>query len=577
MAARSAQDLFNLLSKIDHQGYKAYREISGSWSFENFMLFIDHVQGDPFAAPSRLRVRVGMDRAGFPGDTYRPRSREIGFRDFLTRVFGDSCRLYKEKDGGSGKSGILEVDMPGQEVIERSSCAVSDEFVEIRFLAGLPAFGRRIAGRIARDMFRRRIPAIVGASLFYEHLDAAALYRAVETAEDADYLRNTLPEMQLTAFVADGAVLPRRSGIDPRPMSLKSAVPFTSPDSLRRELILPNRGKISGMGIPKGITLIVGGGYHGKSTLLNAIELGVYNHIPGDGREYVVSDPAAFKIRAEDGRRIEKTTISPFIANLPGREDTDAFCSENASGSTSQAANIIEAIEAGATTLLIDEDTSATNFMIRDHRMQELISKDLEPITPFIDKVRQLYQERDVSTILVIGGSGDYFDVSDLVIGMKAYTPIDLSEEARRIAEKYRSERTREGGKGFGRVNERLPLAGGIDPGRGRRDVKIGVRGPRLIEFGREHIDLTSIEQLMHPGQARAIAWAMVSSRGFMDGTTSLRQVLERVEELIEREGLDGLMKPGGGGKAGDLVRFRPLELAAALNRLRSFRARQSD
>ena len=354
-------------------------------------------------------------------------------------------------------------------------------------------------------------------------------------------------------------------------MDRGEAVPFTAPESFRVEFTLPNRGVVSGMGIPRGVSLIVGGGYHGKSTLLNAIEQGVYNHIPGDGREMVVSDPLAFKIRAEDGRRIEQTAITPFISNLPYGRDTDSFSSENGSGSTSQAANIIEAIEAGATTLLIDEDTSATNFMIRDHRMQELVAKDREPITPFIDKVRQLYEERGVSTILVIGGSGDYFDVADHVISMNAYVPADVTEEARRIAEKYRSERTREGGERFGAFIERAPVPAGIDPSRGKRDVKINIRGPQIIDFGTERIDLTGVEQLIHTGQARAISEAMVSAKRKMDGKLTLRELLDQVMAEIDARGLDAV----GGKKSGDLVRFRRLELAAALNRLRSFRVRQ--
>ncbi len=601
MVQRTAEDLSRLLEKIDRRGYKAYKEIAGSYEYSRYTLCIDHVQGDPFAAPSKVRVRVPMDVAGFPEDTRRPLSRGIGLRDWLTREFARSCRLQSRRQSGagsdrgagpgpgapknagmarkasmgSGKSGLIEIDMPGQEVIERTSCIVTDRYVEARFVVGLPAFGRRIAGRQADEIFSRRIPAIVQESLLFANLEREELYRAVETAEDADYLRGDLADLDLIAFVADGAILPRRSGIDDRPMPGKEAVPFRSPESLRVEFSLPNRGRVTGMGIPKGVTLIVGGGYHGKSTLLNAIERGVYNHIPGDGRELAVSDPNAVKIRAEDGRRIEKTTITPFISHLPYGRDTDAFSTENASGSTSQAANIVEAVEAGASCLLIDEDTSATNFMIRDHRMQELISKDREPITPFIDKVRQLFLERDVSTILVIGGSGDYFDVSDLVIGMGAYIPQDLTKEARRIADKYRSERAPEGGDSFGRVFDRAPLPSGINPRRGKREVKINIRGPRMIDFGTERIDLGAVEQLIHPGQAKAIALTMVYARRMMDDALSLRELLDRIMEEIATGGLDVLSGPAGGKKPGDLVQFRRLELAAAFNRLRSFRVRQ--
>ncbi|MFP4268363.1 MAG: ABC-ATPase domain-containing protein [Spirochaetaceae bacterium] len=566
----TAEDLTTLLRRIDGKGYKAYKDCSGKWEFDHFTLFIDHVQGDPFAAPSRMRVRVPMKIAGFPDDTYSSKSREIALRDYLTRRFGSICRRAK-KQGGSGKSGVIDIDMPGQEVIERTSCVLTSDYVEARFIMGLPAFGRKIAGRIAEKMCTEELPQIVEGSLTFANLKKDPLYEHVQTAEDADFLRNLLKEKGLVSFVSDEAVLPRRSGVDDRPMRKDEAVLFTSPESFRISVELPNRGEVTGMGIPLGITLIVGGGYHGKSTLLNAVEQGVYNHIPGDGRELVVTDPDACKIRAEDGRRIEKTAITPFISNLPYGRPTDSFSSENASGSTSQAANIIEAVEAGSTTLLIDEDTSATNFMIRDHRMQELVAKDREPITPFIDKVRQLYADRGVSTVLVIGGSGDYFDVADTVISMNAYVPEDVTAEAKQIAGKYRTERTREGGETFGSIVERAPLPSGIDPSKGKRDVKITLRGPRIIEFGTERIDLTSIEQLIHPGQARAIAEAMVTARRVMDGKKTLKELLDEVMSRIDREGLDAV----GGKKPGDLVRFRRLELAAALNRLRSFEVSQ--
>jgi predicted ABC-class ATPase len=319
------------------------------------------------------------------------------------------------------------------------------------------------------------------------------------------------------------------------------------------------------MGVPRGVTLIVGGGYHGKSTLLHALELGVYNHIPRDGREFVVSDPGAIKIRAEDGRRIERVNISPFISNLPFGEDTAAFSTENASGSTSQAANIMEALEAGATLILTDEDTAATNFMIRDHRMQELISKDSEPITPFVDKIRQLHSDLAVSTILVMGGSGDYFDVADNVIAMENFEARDVTEQARAIATKYSSERKKEGGLSFGSFTPRVPRSESLDPSKGRRDVKISGRGVKTILFGRNTIDLTCVEGLVHPSQVNAIGQALYYARTkYMDGRRALPEILSLVMADIDRAGLDIIDHR----RMGDYAVFRRLELAAALNRL---------
>nr|HPQ54500.1 ABC-ATPase domain-containing protein [Spirochaetota bacterium] len=486
----TVKDLTNKLAALDGRGYKAYKEIQGAYQYPDFSVIIDHVQGDPYAAPSRVRAIVPMKTAMFPEDTFHTRPREIALRDYITRQFALACKQVAGKTRGTGKSGLIEIDRPRQEVLERTSAFVRPDEVELRFVMGLPAFGRKIAGRHAAAMFGNELPRIVSSSVFYRNLNSRELYHHITTVEDAEWLRQELPGKGLVAFVADGAILPRRTGIDPRPMAAKDAVPFRSPETFRTSFTLPNHGEITGMGIPEGITLIAGGGYHGKSTLLNALEMGIYNHVPGDGREFAVTVPAAVKIRAEDGRRIEKTCITPFIKNLPFRRDTDAFSSDDASGSTSQSANIIEAMETGTELLLIDEDTSATNFMIRDHRMQELVAKEREPITPFIDMVRHLYNEHRISTILVIGGAGDYFDVADSVIAMNEYLPEDMTAQARAIAEKYRAERKAEGGTSFGAISPRILRRDSFDAGRGKHEVKISPKGLQTIAFGTHSIDL---------------------------------------------------------------------------------------
>src|SRR4028118_303351 len=417
------------------------------------------------------------------------------------------------------------------------------------------------------------IPQIVSNSLKYANLNVVECRRHIETVEDADWLRQQLAQNGLVAFVADGSILPRSSGVDNSPL-LNNAVPFQSPPSLKVEFNCPNRGLISGMGIPAGITLIVGGGYHGKSTLLRAIELGVYNRIPGDGREFVVTNPAAVKIRAEDGRSVAGVDISPFINHLPQGRDTAQFYTENASGSTSQAANIIEVLELVASSeedlvpvLLVDEDTAATNFMIRDRRMQELIAKDKEPITPFIDKVKLLYADCGVSTILVMGGSGDYFDVADTVIAMENFQADNVTEKAKQIAINYSISRAAEGGETFGEITQRVPIPTSLDPSLGRRDVRVKVRDVDELAFGTEEIDLGFIEQIVDSGQLRAIAAAMVyAKQQYMDGKRTLSEIIDLVMADIDAQGMD-ILSPF---PEGDFAMFRRFELAAVINRLRS-------
>jgi predicted ABC-class ATPase len=568
---RTPNDLTRILTRIDRKGYGAYKEIKGEYNFGQFVLIVDHVQADPFASPSKMRIRVKIKETGLPEDTYNNRSREIALRDYLTRVFFDNARRFCKGKRGSGKSGLIGIARPGQEILERSSVVIKNGYLEVRFIMGLPAHGRTVTSTEAEKMFFNELLQIVKSSLFFESLDKSRLYEHVETSEDADFLRSRLKTMGLVAFVAEGAILPRSSGVEDTPMRDEKVVPFKVPDTLKVAVKLPNRGEIVGMGISEGVTLIVGGGYHGKSTLLNAIELGIYNHIPGDGREFVVTVPDAVKIRAEDGRRIEKVDISPFINNLPFGQETKAFSTEDASGSTSQAANIIETLEAGTSLILIDEDTSATNFMIRDYRMQQLLPKSYEPITPFIDKVRLMYRDLGVSTILVIGGSGEYFDVADSVICMIEYCPYDFTEKAKEIAERFRAERLREGGETFGDFRKRIPVRTSFDPSKGRREVKITSKGLKKIVFGRHEIDLSSIEQLVDPCQTNAIGDAILHATRYMDGEKTLREVAESVIRDIETKGLD-ILSPV---PSGDYAFFRKHELVAAINRLRTLRVRQ--
>ncbi|NND84211.1 MAG: ABC-ATPase domain-containing protein, partial [Acidimicrobiia bacterium] len=413
--SRTVDDLVRLLEGIDGRGYKAYKELSGAWTYPDFTLVFEHVQGDPFADPSRVRVVIPSATAAFPPGAFRSEARRWGTAALLVRTFRREADA-RARQRGSGRSGTVRMEPVGQIVLPQTAVQVdADGGIEARFAVGLPAKGRRIAAGEAIALLMQDVPDIVSASLKAAAHPAENVERCAAANEDADALRSALKPRGLVAFVADGAHLPRRSGVEDTPLDGEAVVPFASPPSFRVTIDLPNAGAVTGMGIPEGVTLIVGGGFHGKSTVLQALQLGVYNHRPSDGRELVVSRADAVKIRAEDGRSVAGVDISPFIDGLPGGRDTEGFTTENASGSTSQAAAIMEAWEAGAGVLLVDEDTSATNFMIRDRRMQELVPPEGEPITPFIDRVRALHREHGVSSVLVVGGSGDYLDVADHV------------------------------------------------------------------------------------------------------------------------------------------------------------------
>jgi predicted ABC-class ATPase len=568
---KSERNLRDILRLINGNGYKAYKKIQGEYDFPKYRLIIDHVQGDPFSTPSRIRIQVEQNQAGFPRNTSNNKSRNIALRDYLTRCFFQNCKKISKNNRGIGNSGLITISRPLQEILDRSAMVISPSYIEARFFLGLPASGRTILGNIAEEMFFKELPDIIESSLIFHNLEKSSVYEHIETAEDADFLRSRLKDMNLVAFIADEALLPRATGIDPFPMKKENAILFRSPEDLKVEVDLPNKGKITGMGIPKGISLIVGGGYHGKSTLLNAIELGIYNHVPNDGRELAITIEDAVKIRASDGRNIQCTDISPFINNLPYGKDTVSFSTKNASGSTSQAAGIIEAIETGTTLLLLDEDTSATNFMIRDSRMQRLVQKAHEPITPFIDKVKYLYSEKRISTILVMGGSGDYFSVADHVIQMTDYIPLNVTAKANQIAKEIVTHREEEGGGQFGSIKQRIPVHKSFNPFIENKRIKIAARGQKEILFGRQTINCQDLEQIVEESQTRSIGYAIKYATKYMDDKHSLREILEQVKKDLGEKGLD-ILPPW---ITGDLSEFRIFELAAAINRMRTLKVTQ--
>lgn len=564
------QKLRNMLDKIDRKSYPAYKELKGVYKFEEYIFTIEHVQGDPFAAPSRVKIEVADKIAGFPGDLYEMKCKKIALQDYLLREFGRQIEHYSFKARGSGKSGLMAISRPGQEVLERSACEINDRdgSIIVRMEIGLPANGRTInAGELIKILFEY-IPEAVHRSLRYQSLDQDKIEKAVDLAMNQDFIRKELKRRSLVAFIANGSILPRESGVSGKPM--KNAIAWVSPKSLEVTMELPFGRAITGTGIPEGVTLIVGGGYHGKSTLLEALELGVYNHIAGDGREYVITDDKAMKIRAEDGRSIQHVDISMFIRNLPNGKNTKVFCTEDASGSTSQAANVVEAMEAGSQVLLIDEDTSATNFMIRDELMQRVVHKEKEPIIPYIDRIRELYEKDGVSTILVAGSSGAYFMKADLIIQMDHYTAYEITQYAKGEAVKY----TREAGvNGTTGEIEQAQLPDYDRKVKADKEwmqdrLKVKVLGLDSIMINHAGIDVRYVEQLVDTEQMQALAVIMqYAQKRKMNGEHTIQKIVEEIYEILMKQGWKGIIE--NRDIPGNLVIPRKQEIFACINRYR--------
>ncbi len=567
---KTGRELRSMLEAIDHRGYPAYKQTKGSYRFPDYILHIDHVQGDPFASPSHLTVEVAGPRAGFPAAFYNMKHRRIALQDDLTRRFHRAAEKYDRVAKGSGKSGAFVTCAPGQEVLERSACRVDPGSGDIffRFEAGFPANGRSINSAELIRMLFEFLPVCVREALIFKGDHLLAIQEVIRLSDDQDYLRKQLKERGLAAFVADGSILPRATGISSLPM--KNARPFRSPESLRVTMELPHRGKLTGMGLKEGITLIVGGGYHGKSTLLRALELGVYNHIAGDGREYVVTDETAVKIRSEDGRSVHGTDISLFIRDLPDGRDTVRFSTEDASGSTSQAANVAEAVEGRSRLLLIDEDTCATNFMIRDQLMQQVIHRDQEPITPFIERIGFLREKAGISTILVAGSFGAFFHIADTIIQMDRYTPLDITERAREAARAFPlPEKT---GSDTGAdprlpVFERRPLPIRKLDFSGRIKQKtLGLDG---FMINHDTVELRYLEQIVDSGQNAALSRALLhAASNLFDGKRTLRECVDILSEMLDKGGPDALFRNSSYTAAG-LTLPRSQEIFACLNRCR--------
>ena len=538
---QSSAQLKELLHSINRKSYPAYKSLRGTYQFDRYILSIDHVQGDPFASPSHISVKLSHRDTGFPAEYYKDSLTRITLGDFLNRQFEQQVNRYTFRAKGSGKSGLISVSHCGQEVLARTACEITEKGITARFFIGFPANGRTINSPELEKILFDFLPVCIHKAFFYRNLDPEALRKAICLAEDQAFIRQELKKRSLAAFVSDGAILPRESGISSRPM--KNSVPFVSPESLRVSMELPHRGTITGMGIPCGITLIVGGGYHGKSTLLNALELGIYDHISDDGREYVITDPSAQKLRSEDGRFIKDVDISLFINDLPNKKDTLCFSTEDASGSTSQAAGIVESMEAGSKVFLLDEDTSATNFMVRDSFMQRVICREKEPITPFLERARDLYEKAGISTILVAGSSGAFFHIADTVIQMDNYHPVDITAVTKKLGQEYPLSDIE--APAF-RLPEshRIMTRAQVAPSRHSRPgqperLKTKVHGKDGFSLGKTEVDLRYVEQLIDSEQTASLALLLkYACEHLIDGKRTLPEIITYLDTQLKRQGL---------------------------------------
>lgn len=562
-----ADRLRDKLVAMNGKGFQSYQELAGAYRFERFVLYLDSIQSDPVAAPTRARVRIDQAETQVPQALWSAPVQHMAVADFLTRRVQEAIRKHV-RSRWSGRLAPLAIDAGGQTILARTACTVSEDSIEMRLAVGLPSEGRKVLTRAAHTLLFEELPAVVSAGLIWTNLDADAGRRHVAIVEDYLALRNALTPLGLAAFLADGAILPREPGFGDGPLRGRG-VALHAPDELAVTVTLPHRGPVRGLGIRKGVTVICGGGFSGKSTLLAAIGAGVYPHVPGDGREYVAALPDAVTIHSEPGRRIERVDVSAFIREVPQRHDVTAFAVEHATGMEAMAASTVEALEVGTSLLLCDEDDSVVAFLARDAVMRQMVPRSQEPLTPLIDHLRPLWESRGISSIIVTGGLGDYLAAADTVIVMEGFQPTAGTARARTVVAGIAP---REHDAPVLSPAPRHPQPRGFAGLRGRQRVEM--RGRNTLAVGRETVELGGVKQLVDASQARAAGSALLYAieKEYFDGAIPIAGALDRVFADIERSGLEVLAREHDVSDEHAMPRRH--EVAAILNRMRVLQVR---
>lgn len=578
--------LYQKIRSLQGKNYGLYKSLADrSWDFGDFVLEFLHVQGDPYAPASRVMIKASLLMLGFPSEWGGAFERRLALSDYLYRRLSALVReKYPDRDAA------VVFDTAGPEMLVRNALWVDNGELRACLQVRLPGDGRKIQAEAAAEILTMVLPDLVSAALYNSgeskpdgvEPELVEHYRVL--AERKEIL-SQLEERGLCAFVPDGAVLPRASGLSELPM--ERAVPFVAPEEMAVTLVANGR-EIRGMGIPKGITMISGGAFHGKSTLLQALTKSVYPHIPGDGREGIVVSESAVRVGVEDGRSVRGTDLSQFVRDLPGGISTKNFTTACASGSTSEAANLMEAMEAGSDVFLIDEDSSAVNFLIRDVRVRKLLGDDREPLIPLTDRIREI---KGRSFILVAGACGDFLDLADNIIVMASYKAECARINGKNVAAGLGDSAV---GSAVGNVAKIVPgLPAFVEPvcrdfaeyvkpllpslrpaSAVERQVKVKISGDTLLQIGFLVSDTSKAGALVDKQQRFGAGFMLLNlcqnaaSNNDTNGESVKATIMERINVLCEKIKNVGFRNlPQGLSREMSLP--RPIDIACVLYRLR--------
>ncbi len=532
----SEEVLRKTLKNADGKPFAKYKGIQNVFSLEGFEISFDEVQNDR-SGHTYARVRVPLKAAGFPEDVYGTPSRKVAFRDLVARRFWESARTrarspIPKTDGGEGY-----MPRPGQEILDRGCVAVTEYSLEARFSLDLPSTGGKVNASATEELVFGRIAGIVSDSMLFSAYKLSKMYNHVFTAENADFIRGNLGSRGLAAFVAEGSVLPRRED-DMAPMI--DAVPFSCDAAASVEFEVPNGDPVRGWGVPEGFTALVGPSRHGKSVLADAVFAGVYNHIPGDGREYVVSVPDAVYVMAEEGRPVTSDDMSSFISPAPGL-DPSKFDSARASSPASEFAAVAEAMELGSSLVVVDEGYSNPSVIRKGYLSEDSAYISLSEAGGAMGRAG--------TSMLMVTGDESAVRHADSVFLVKDFkvSPVKVEMVLEECVVKA--------------PEPRCPVSKNMSFEKGRKDLSVSAPSVRAVEIGSLRIEVPTAA-FFDMSQTRAAADAVLAMKDGMDGSKTLAELCsEAVESLKASDSEDGNVSCAYHAYP------RPIDVAAVVNR----------